>query len=136
MTTAAQTQTLLGAIVLVAGMAALVWLTLARVARVAPRASLAMACANAGTALALGLHALRGVLPDALTLWPGDVLAVASFAMLGAAVQAITTRRLSWKPGAAVVVAAALLMLAAGLTAWRRHRAAGARRPRWCCRCC
>ena len=153
MTTAAQTQTLLGAIVLVAGMAALVWLTLARVARVAPRASLAMACANAGTALALGLHALRGVLPDALTLWPGDVLAVASFAMLGAAVQAITTRRLSWKPGAAVVVAAALLMLAApdgqalrwqarivdiagagltltaGLTAWRGLAAtAGSRR--------
>ena len=49
MITAAQTQTLLAAIILVAGVAALVWLALALIARIAPRASLAMAWANAAT---------------------------------------------------------------------------------------
>ena len=112
MITTAQTQTLLAAIILVAAMAALVWLALALIARIAPRASLAMACANAAAALSLTLHALRGVLPDALTYWPGDVLAVAAFALLGAAVPAITTRQLAWKPGAAAVALAALALLA------------------------
>ncbi|KQY86179.1 MULTISPECIES: diguanylate cyclase [Roseateles] len=112
MITPAQTQTLLAAIIFIAGMAALVWVALALVARIAPRASLAMACANGAAAVALLLHALRGVLPDALAYWPGDVLAVASFALLGAAVPGITTRQLVWKPGAAVVAATALLLLA------------------------
>jgi diguanylate cyclase (GGDEF)-like protein len=112
MTTAAHTLTLLAAIILFAGMATLVWLALALVARIAPRASLAMACANAAATASLTLHTLRGVLPDTLTYWPGDVLAVASFALLAAAVSAITTRRLAWKPGAAVVAAAALLLVA------------------------
>jgi len=112
MITAAQTQTLLAAIILVAALATFVWLALALIARIAPRASLAMACANAAAALSLTLHALRGVLPDALAYWPGDVLAVASFALLGAAVSAITTRQLTWKPGAAVVVVVALVLLA------------------------
>ncbi|MBW8845279.1 MAG: GGDEF domain-containing protein [Burkholderiales bacterium] len=112
MITAAQTQTLLAAIILVAALATLVWLALALIARIAPRASLAMACANAAAALSLTLHALRGVLPDAVSYWPGDVLAVASFALLGAAAPAITTRQLVWKPGAAVVVVAALALLA------------------------
>ena len=112
MITPAQTQTLLAAIIFVAGLAALVWLALALIARIAPRASLAMACANAAAALSLTLHALRGVLPDALAYWPGDVLAIASFALLGAAVPGIVTRELAWKPGAAVVAASALLLLA------------------------
>lgn len=141
--TAAHTLTLLAAIILFAGVSAVVWLGLAWLARIAPRASLAMASANAAAALSLSLHLLRGLLPDALTYWPGDVLAVVSFALLSTAVAAITTRRLTWKPGAIVVaVAAALLwavpyegdlrwqarvvniagaglVLAAGLAAWR-----------------
>jgi len=153
MITTAQTQTLLAAIILIAAMAALVWLALALVARIAPRASLAMACANAAAATSLTLHALRGIAPDALTYWPSDVLAIASFAMLGAAVPGITTRELAWKPGAIVVAAAALLLLtqpyeadlrwqarivnsagagltlAAAIVAWRQlQRAGGGRR--------
>ena len=112
MITAAQTQTLLAAIIMIAGVATLVWVALALVARVAPRASLAMACANAAASAALTLHTLRGVLPDALAYWPGDVLAVVSFALLGAAVPGITTRQMPWKPAAAVVAAAAMALLA------------------------
>ena len=112
MITVAQTQTLLATIILVAGVAALVWVALALIARIAPRASLTMAGANATAALSLTLYALRGVLPDALANWPADVFAIASFALLGAAVPGITTRQLVWKPGAAVVVTAALLLLA------------------------
>ena len=112
MTTAAQTQTLLASIILVAAVGTVVWLAMALIARIAPRASLAMASANAAAALSLTLHALRGTLPDGLTYWPGDVLSVASFALLGTAVSGITMRQLVWKPGAAVVVAAALLLLA------------------------
>jgi diguanylate cyclase (GGDEF)-like protein len=155
MITASHTLTLLAAIILFAGVATLVWVALALVARLAPSASLAMACANAAAALSLTLHMARGVLPDALTHWPGDVLAVGSFALLAAAVSAITTRRLTWKPGAIVVAAAALLLLAvpyegdlrwqarvvnlagaglalgAGLTAWRQLSASatGRRTP-------
>ncbi|CAM4125268.1 sensor domain-containing diguanylate cyclase [Roseateles saccharophilus] len=153
--TTAQTQTLLAALILVAGVAALVWTALAWTARIAPRASLTMACANAANALSLTLHVLRGTLPDAFTYWPSDVLAVASFALLGAAVPAITTRELPWKPAAAAVAACALALLAlpyggdlrwqarlisaaaagltlmAGLTAWRSlgRSASGRRTP-------
>lgn len=112
MITAAQTQPLLAAIILVAVVATFVWIALALVARIAPRASLAMATANAAAAASLTLHALRGVLPDAFTYATGDVLAVASFALLGAAVPGITTRQLVWKPGAVVVAISALLLLA------------------------
>ncbi|KQW46401.1 MULTISPECIES: diguanylate cyclase [unclassified Roseateles] len=112
MITTAQTQTLLASIILVAGASTLVWLGLALIARIAPRASLAMAGANAAAALSLTLHGLRGVMPDALTHWPSDVLSMTSFALLGAAVSGITTRQLVWKPGAIVVVGAALLLLA------------------------
>jgi diguanylate cyclase (GGDEF)-like protein len=111
MNTPAQTLTLLAAIILIAGVAALVWTALALVARIAPRASLAMAGANAAAAVSLTLHALRGVLPDALTYWPGDVLSVASFALLGAAVPGIMARQLAWKPGAAVTAVVALVLL-------------------------
>jgi diguanylate cyclase (GGDEF)-like protein len=112
MITPAQTQTLLAAIILIAGMATLVWVALALVARVVPRASLAMAFANAAASAALTLHTLRGVLPDALAYWPGDVLAIVSFALLGAAVPGITTRQMAWKPAAAIVAVAALVLLA------------------------
>ncbi|HEY8877209.1 MAG TPA: hypothetical protein VIN03_06575, partial [Roseateles sp.] len=112
MITPAQTLTLLAAIILIAGMATFVWIALALVARIAPRTSLAMAAANAAACASLTLHVLRGVLPDAFTYWPGDVLAVASFALLGAAVPGITTRDLAWKRGALAVAAAGALLLA------------------------
>ncbi|MFG6412727.1 diguanylate cyclase domain-containing protein [Roseateles sp. DC23W] len=112
MTTAAHTMTLLASLILFAGLGAFVWLALAWVARLAPRASLTMAGANAALVASVALHMSRGVLPDALTFWPGDVLAVASFALLGAAVSAITARHLAWKPGALVVAVAAVLLAA------------------------
>ncbi|MFG6433527.1 sensor domain-containing diguanylate cyclase [Roseateles sp. LYH14W] len=110
--TPAETVTLLAAVAATAFVATLVWLALALVARIALRASLTLAAANAASALALTLHALRGVAPDALTRWPSDVLAVASFALLGAAVQAMTTRRLSWQTTTLTVAAVATLLLA------------------------
>ncbi|MFG6464324.1 diguanylate cyclase domain-containing protein [Roseateles sp. DXS20W] len=152
MITPAQTLTLLAAVILAAGVAALVWLSLAFVARVAPRASCLMAGANAAAALSLTLHALRGVLPDTLTYRAGDVLALASFALLAVAVSAILDRHPTWKPATAAVLAAAgvlalmpydgdlrwqarivnfggaALTLAAALSTWRRLRAADGRR--------
>jgi diguanylate cyclase (GGDEF)-like protein len=108
--TVAQTLTLLVGVILVAAVGTVVWLAMALVARIAPRASLAMASANGAAALSLALHSLRGVLPDVFTFWPGDVLAVASFALLAAAVSDITTRQLTWRAGAATVAVAALLL--------------------------
>ncbi len=152
MTPSSQPLTLLGAIILVSGMAALVWLALGLAARIAPRASCLMAGANAAAALSLSLHALRGVLPDALTYFTGDVLAVAAFALLGVAVSAIVARRPTWQPAALAVIAAAgalalvpyegdlrwqarivnfgsgALTLAAALSTWRTLRAADGRR--------
>lgn len=152
MITPAQTLTLVAAVVMVAAIATMVWLLLALMARIAPRASLTMAGANACAALSLTLNASRGVLPDALTGWPADVLAVSSFALLGAAVPAILTRELAWKPAVIAIAASGLTMLAlpydgdlrwqarivsgvsaglvtmAALAAWRHLRATDARR--------
>lgn len=149
MITPSHTLTLMCVIILVAGVSTLVWLVLALVARIAPRASLTMAAANLTAGLSLALHALRSVAPDVLTGWLSDALAVASFALLGAAVQAITARRLPWKPAAVATLvvevlllslpqdgdlrwqarvvnaAGAALTLAAGLTAWRHLAAEG-----------
>ena len=111
MITVAQTQTLLVGSILVSGMAALVWVAMSLIARIAPRASMAMAGANAAASLALALHALRGALPGAATYWASDVFSVAAFALLGAAVSGITQRELSWKAGAFTVAAATLLLL-------------------------
>jgi diguanylate cyclase (GGDEF)-like protein len=110
MTSAAQTYTLLGCTVLMSGFGCIVWIGMGAVARLAPKAAYAMAAANAATALCLVLHALRGVLPDALTHWPADVLAIAAFALLRLAVPAIMTRQLAWRSSAAVVVAGAVLL--------------------------
>jgi diguanylate cyclase (GGDEF)-like protein len=150
--TPSQPLTLLAAIILVAGTSALVWLALALVARIAPRASCLMAGANAASALSLTLHALRGALPDALTYLVADVLAVAAFALLGVAVSAILARRPTWQPAAVGVIAAAgvlallpyegdlrwqarivnfgggALTLAAAVSTWRTLRAADGRR--------
>ena len=111
MITPAEIRTLLVGVIGVTMVGTLVWTALAAIARIAPRASWAMASANGCAALSMTLHAMRGHLPDALTYWPGDVLAVTSFALLTAAACDITKRRLMWQPGAAVVAAAALLLL-------------------------
>ncbi|RTL44378.1 MAG: GGDEF domain-containing protein [Burkholderiales bacterium] len=108
--TVAQTLTLLVGVILVAAVGTVVWLAMALVARIAPRASFAMASANAAAAASLTLHALRGVLPDAFTYWPGDVLAIASFALLAAAVSDITSRQFTWRAGSSTVVTAAVLL--------------------------
>ncbi|MCE4538868.1 GGDEF domain-containing protein [Pelomonas sp. P7] len=143
MTAPSPTLTLVAAIGLCAGIATLVWLALATLARIAPRASLTMAGANAAALLSLVLRASRGSMPGTPASWLGDTLAVASAALLGVAVMAITTRRLHWKAAVMVVSLAALallalpddgdlrwrvriisaggagLLLAASLTAWR-----------------
>lgn len=156
MITAAETLTLLAAIVIVTGMATLVWLAMALIARVSPRASLTMAGTNAAAALSLTLYALRGGWPEAVTHWPGDVLAVVSFGLLGVAVQAINRREPPWRTTAAVVAATAVVLawlraggaddsglwsdrvvngtgaalaLAAGMAAWRSLRRSGGRTP-------
>lgn len=109
---AAETQTLLAGSILVSGMAALVWVAMALIARISPRASMAMAGANAAACLALALHGLRGVLPSAATYWASDVFSVGAFALLGAAVSGITRHQLRWKAGAFTTAGAALLLLA------------------------
>lgn len=109
-TTLAQTQTLLAATVLVAAMATMVWVGMALAARLAPRASWSIAAANAAAGIALALHGLRGVLPDGLTQWPSDALAIAAFGLLRAAVPAVATRHLAWRSSGAVVLAAGLAL--------------------------
>ncbi|WP_422018476.1 diguanylate cyclase domain-containing protein [Roseateles sp.] len=108
MSTVAQTQTLLSATVLLTTMSAMVWVGMAAVARVSPRASWTLAAANASAALALMLHGLRGLWSDLLTMWPADVLSISAFALLRAAVPAIITRRFGWRSALAVVGAGAL----------------------------
>ncbi len=110
--TLAQTTTLLATVVFMHGVSALVWATLALAARIAPRASLTMAAANACAAAALTLMTQRGAWPDAWTHWPAHVLNLGSFALLSVAVPGILTSRLPWKPAAAVVAVLSLVMLA------------------------
>jgi diguanylate cyclase (GGDEF)-like protein len=110
-TTLAQTQTLLAATMLLAAMATVVWVGMALVARLAPRASWAIAAANAAMAAGLALHGLRATLPEApLTQWPADALMVAAFGLLRAAVPAIATRQLAWRSAAAVLIVCVLLL--------------------------
>ncbi len=147
----AQTLTLLAAIIMVAGIATLVWLSMALAARVAPRASLLMAGANLASAASLALHALRGVLPDALAYRASDLLVLAAFALLGTAAQAINKHTPPWRAAAARAAAGALLLalapydgdlrwparivnitcaalaLTAGVAVWRQLRAVDAR---------
>jgi diguanylate cyclase (GGDEF)-like protein len=106
------TLTLVAAIGLCAGMATLVWLSLALLARIAPQASLTMAGANAAALLSLVLRASHGSLPGLPASWLGDTLAVVAAALLSVAVMAITTRQLHWKAAGTVISLAALALLA------------------------
>ncbi len=110
--TSAETQTLLAGSILVSGMAALVWVAMALIARIAPRASLAMAGANAAVSLALALHALRSAQPGTAICWASDVSAVGAFTLLGTAVSGITQHQLRWRAGACTAAVAALALLA------------------------
>ncbi|MCE4557389.1 sensor domain-containing diguanylate cyclase [Roseateles cellulosilyticus] len=136
--------TLIAAIGACAGISMTVWLAFALPARIAPRASLLMACANGTVMVSLVFRLMRSTHPGgALIGWTGDVLAVASAALLGMAVTAITRRRVPWRRVCATVAAVALvlliapgddlrwpvrivhgagacLMLAAGIGAWRQ----------------
>jgi diguanylate cyclase (GGDEF)-like protein len=106
------TMTLVAAIGLCTGIATLVWLALATLARIAPRASWTMAGANAAALVSLVLRASRGSLPGTPASWLGDTLAVGAAALLAVAVMAITTRRLHWRAPGTVVALAALVLLA------------------------
>jgi len=108
--TAAQTHTLIAATILVTAMATMVWIGMALAARLAPRASWTLAAANASAAVALTLHGARGAWPDALTMWPADVMAIVAFALLRAAVPAIATRRFGWRSAGGVLLAAAVAL--------------------------
>lgn len=130
-------------LLLALAVACTVWLGLGYIARLAPQASYLLVAANAAAMAALGWHALQAR-PD----WPGDVLGLAAFALLHAAVPAITRRSAAWRTAAgAFLLAAPLLvllsghdgstpllcaaasglMLWTGLDAWRELRAANAR---------
>lgn len=103
--------TLLMAIVLFNGFGLVVWLGMGLVARIAPRASLAMAVGNAFAGLALGLHALRGLGPDLLCIRGSDLFALASFTLLRIAAPALVSRTLPWRSALAVAVPAAALLV-------------------------
>jgi len=140
------TLTLLMAIMLMFIVSGMVWWALAAGARLAPKASLCLALANALLAGSLGAHALRGELPSLLAYWGSDLLSISGFALLRAAVPAIAGRPLAWRSALLVALPAvgllglmpyegdlrwhsrciylslALLTLLAGLDAWAQLR--------------
>ena len=58
----------------------------------------------------LGAHSLRGELPSLLSYWGSDLLSVAGFALLRAAVPAISGRPLAWRSALAVGLPVVLLL--------------------------
>ena len=104
-------QTLLTAVVFLFVMAAVVWALLAWRLRLMPRASALLALANALLAAALGTDALRGSGPDWLAYWGSDVLGLAGFAVLRAAVPVVGEQPPAWRLGVAVVLAGGLALL-------------------------
>jgi len=119
MSFATEPLTLLFCLLLLLGIASLVWLAMGGVARLAPRAAYLLAAANASAIAALGWHGLpaQAGLPD----WPGDLLLLAAFALLHAAVPAITRRAPAWRTAAAVLLLATplLILLPAGDLRWQ-----------------
>jgi len=102
--------TLLLAIVLMFGVASLVWWGLAVVARLAPTASQCLALSNALLASSLVAHGLRGQVPSLLAYWGSDLLALAGFAMLRAAVPVVARHPLAWRSALAIWLPTALLL--------------------------
>ncbi len=131
-------------LLLVLAVACTVWVGLGRLARLAPRASYTLVAANAAAAAAVAL--LDG---QAQHGWLGSLLGLATFALLHAAVPAITRRAPAWRSAGAVFLIAASglalldsnppwqarllcatvagLALWTGVAAWRDLRAANAR---------
>ncbi len=148
MTLVGDPATLLLCLLMVLAVAGTVWVGLGGIAKLAPRASYLLAAANTAAAAALAWHALQSRPGSPLPDWPGDVLGLGAFALLHAAVPAITRRTLAWRTATvAFLLTAPLLILlsdndagtpllcaaAAGLTlwtgvdAWRELRAGNAR---------
>ena len=111
MNSSAPNITLLLAMVMTTCFGTLVWSGMSLAARIAPRASLAMAGSNVLAGLGLGLHALRGLGPDPLCYRGSDILLLLSFALLRIAAPALVARELRWRSTLMVAAPATLLLL-------------------------
>lgn len=93
---APETHSLLLAIVMICVVSSVIWLCMAKVARIAPQASYCVAAANLAQAASIALLSLSGRAPDAWTQWPSDMLGVTSFVLLHHGVQRMTRGPASW----------------------------------------
>lgn len=101
--------TLMLAVVMMFLMAALVWAVLGRHLRLLPGASALLALANLLLGLALVSEALRGLMPHWLSDIGSDLLGVAGFAVLRAAVPVVAERPPAWRLGLLAWLLVALL---------------------------
>lgn len=101
--------TLMLAVVMMFLAAALVWAVLGRHLRLLPSASALLALANLLLGLALVSEALRGLLPYWLSDIGSDLLGVAGFAVLRAAVPVVAERPPAWRLGLLVWLLVALI---------------------------
>lgn len=101
--------TLMLAVVMMFLAAALVWAVLGRHLRLLPSASALLALANLLLGLALVSEALRGLLPHWLSDIGSDLLGVAGFAVLRAAVPVVAERPPAWRLGLLVWLLVALV---------------------------
>lgn len=101
--------TLMLAVVMMFLAAALVWAVLGRHLRLLPSASALLALANLLLGLALVSEALRGLMPHWLSDIGSDLLGVAGFAVLRAAVPVVAERPPAWRLGLLVWLLVALV---------------------------
>lgn len=101
--------TLMLAVVMMFLAAALVWAVLGRHLRLLPSASALLALANLLLGLALVSEALRGLMPNWLSDIGSDLLGVAGFAVLRAAVPVVAERPPAWRLGLLVWLLVALV---------------------------
>ena len=101
--------TLMLAVVMMFLAAALVWAVLGRHLRLLPSASALLALANLLLGLALVSEALRGLMPYWLSDIGSDLLGVAGFAVLRAAVPVVAERPPAWRLGLLVWLLVALV---------------------------
>lgn len=110
MIAATDTVTLLLAIIAIFVAASFVWWALAAGAKLAPRASHMLALTNAFLAGSLACHAMRGAEPSLIAYHGSDVLGIAAFALLRAAVPAVSDQPLAWRSGLAVTLIGTALL--------------------------
>lgn len=104
--------TLLLAVVFMFAMGAAVWALLGWRLRLMPQASGLLALANLLLAVALATDALRGGAgPAWLAYWGSDVLGIAGFVVLRAAVPVVGERPAAWRLGVAVLLLGAVALL-------------------------